>query len=146
MVTREHAEPVDALRNLLRAGQNYRQVLAAAAGVGVTETHALTTLQVLGRQSQTALAANLGLTPAATTSVVDRLESAGLARRTEDPADRRRWMIELDDRGRRILADSRRRMATAFDAVPRSEWAELTRLLDVIAGGLDQAAEQLGNS
>jgi DNA-binding Lrp family transcriptional regulator len=40
------------------------------------------------------LAQRTGLSPGAVTGLVDRLESAGHVRRTRDPADRRRVVIE----------------------------------------------------
>ncbi|KGN38212.1 MarR family winged helix-turn-helix transcriptional regulator [Knoellia subterranea] len=47
------------------------------------------------------LARRTGLTPAATTSMIDRLERKGFVRRTSDPGDRRRVLVEMTEEGQR---------------------------------------------
>ena len=47
------------------------------------------------------LAAATGLSSAATTTLLDRLERRGLVQRVPDPADRRRVLVEMTDLGRR---------------------------------------------
>ncbi len=43
------------------------------------------------------IAGRLALTTGAVTSVIDRLEKRGLVRRTQDPDDRRKVMVELNE-------------------------------------------------
>lgn len=43
-----------------------------------------------------------GLSPAAMTALIDRLERKGYVRRTRDAADRRRVFVELTDRSREV--------------------------------------------
>jgi DNA-binding MarR family transcriptional regulator len=43
-----------------------------------------------------------GLSPAAVTGLIDRLERAGVAERRQDPADRRRVLVALGPRAARI--------------------------------------------
>ena len=45
----------------------------------------------------------LMLSPAGMTNRLDRLDAAGLVRRSPDPDDRRSWSIALTDDGRRIV-------------------------------------------
>ena len=47
------------------------------------------------------LARRTGLTPAATTSMIDRLERKGFVRRAADPSDRRRVLVEMTEEERR---------------------------------------------
>lgn len=78
---------------LNRLGQD----MAEASGSHRTD---LTALSVLSRHVGTPLTVGelgeeLGLSKAAASSLADRLERAGHARRVRDPADRRRWNVEL---------------------------------------------------
>lgn len=69
----------------------------AAQRLGVTETdlHCLNIIETSGRLSAGELAAASGLTAGAITGVLDRLETAGFARRVPDPADRRRVNVKV---------------------------------------------------
>ncbi|MCI4062605.1 MarR family transcriptional regulator [Micromonospora sp. R77] len=80
-----------------------------------------------------ALAAGLMLTSGGMTGRLDRLERAGLVRRTPDPADRRGLRIVLTDAGRRVVEESvdaglavQRRI---LDALPPDDQARLADLL-----------------
>jgi DNA-binding MarR family transcriptional regulator len=68
--------------------------LAEAAGLGTTDWYALSVLERHGPLTSGALAERTGLTTGATTRLIDRLAHAGHARRTTDPADRRRVLVE----------------------------------------------------
>lgn len=67
---------------------------AEASGLGPTDYQASSVLDLDGPMPTGELAEQLALSPSATTRVVDRLISAGLARRVPDPADRRRVKVE----------------------------------------------------
>ncbi|WP_280270429.1 MarR family transcriptional regulator [Nocardia wallacei] len=109
----------------------------AAGVVGVNPTD-LQCIQLLQRGSLTAgeLARRTGLTTAAVTTVVDRLERAGFVVRTRDATDRRRVVVELQ--AERASAE----IAPVFLPVV-SAWRDLmgaydVRDLQLIAGFLDQ--------
>lgn len=74
-------------------------VFARDHGVNLTDIRALIALNDLRRAERPAtpgaLAGELGLASASTTQVLDRLERRGLARRTPDPTDRRRVLVEV---------------------------------------------------
>ena len=55
-----------------------------------------------GPKSAGQLAAAIGLSTAATTTLVDRLEHRGLVRRVRDAADRRKVLVEMTELGRRL--------------------------------------------
>ncbi len=74
----------------------FQQSAAGSYGLGVREMQALGILMRGGPTSAGALGAALGVTPGAVTGVVDRLIKRGMARRSEDPDDRRRVVIEAD--------------------------------------------------
>lgn len=67
---------------------------AEAAGLQPTEWYAVSLIALAGRMTSGDLATRTGLTTGATTRLIDRLEKAGYVRRTSDPADRRRVIIE----------------------------------------------------
>lgn len=77
----------------------FHHTAAAVYGVGVTEMKALSILVAEGPQRAGVLGAALGLTSGAVTGLVDRLVARNLARRSPDPADRRRVIIEADADG-----------------------------------------------
>jgi DNA-binding MarR family transcriptional regulator len=47
----------------------------------------------------------IGLSSAATTTLLDRLEGKGLVRRLHDPADRRKVLVEMTDLGQRLTGE-----------------------------------------
>ena len=69
---------------------------ASKAGLNVTDAQCVNALMLDGPQTPGQLAQLMGITTGgAITAVIDRLERAGYVRRTRDPDDRRRVIIEL---------------------------------------------------
>jgi DNA-binding MarR family transcriptional regulator len=85
--------------SVIRRNQVLTQMLdeAAAAwlGVNVTDARAIDVIDQHGRITAGELARELRLSTGAVTTLVDRLERAGYARRLPDPGDRRRVLIEV---------------------------------------------------
>jgi hypothetical protein len=65
------------VRDLIVAGDRYRQTLAATLGVGVPEAVALGHLFHTGQLTPTAIAERLGVTTASVTGLLDRLAASG---------------------------------------------------------------------
>ncbi|SCL13587.1 MarR family winged helix-turn-helix transcriptional regulator [Micromonospora inyonensis] len=88
--------------------------------------------------SPKALTAALMLTSGGMTGRLDKLERAGLLRRSPDPADRRALQVTLTDAGRRVVEEAvdaglevQRRI---LDALPADDQARLADLLrDLLA-------------
>jgi DNA-binding MarR family transcriptional regulator len=79
-------------------------VAAARLGVSPTDLKCLFVLLVRPRTPRE-LAAELRLTPSAVTSVIDRMERAGYARRGPAPDDRRRVLVSAEvERAQRAIA------------------------------------------
>ena len=74
----------------------YHQAVADKAGLHVTDYKCLGTIQLHEDMTPGKLARLTGLSTAAITSVIDRLERDGYVRRIADPADRRRTLIQAD--------------------------------------------------
>jgi DNA-binding MarR family transcriptional regulator len=92
------SELVDELTYEVRASQVAVDLMddAASKALGINRTDARC-LDVIDREGPVPagrLAVASGLTTAAVTAVIDRLERAGYARRVDDPNDRRRVLVE----------------------------------------------------
>lgn len=89
-----------ALRELVVATDEYRRVEAAALGVGVAESVALSEVYHRGPLPPSVLVLRLGIASASVTALLDRLTLAGLLERQPNPADRRSVLVVLTPRGR----------------------------------------------
>ena len=99
MSRQSKGELIDELTFEVRAAQSAVDQMddAAARALGINRTDGRC-LDVIDREGPVAagrLAEASGLTTAAVTAVIDRLEKAGYARRVSDPRDRRRVLVEL---------------------------------------------------
>jgi DNA-binding MarR family transcriptional regulator len=107
--------------SLTRRNQNLTQMLdeAAAAwlGINLTDARAIDVIDQRGRITAGELARELRLSTGAVTTLVDRLERSGYARRLSDPDDRRRVLIEVTpvvhELSRRIYGDFNEALAWA---------------------------------
>ena len=92
-------ELVDELTLAVRAAQaavdEMDEAAAHALGINRTDQRCLDVIDREGPLTAGRLAERSGLTTAAVTTVLDRLERAGYARRVRDPGDRRRVQVEL---------------------------------------------------
>ena len=95
------------------------QVIRTSPGIGVRE-----------------LAVREGVSAAAMSTALTRLESAGLLQRTRAQADRRRVGLELTDAGQRVLRSARSR---------RTAWlaSRLGRLTEVELAAIDSVIDPL---
>lgn len=89
------------------------------------------------------IATRLGLTNAGATRMLDKLESAGLARRYREPgADQRQVYTELTDSGARALSEADEvylaRVRETIARLTPGERAELARLLGAIGSGKEE--------
>lgn len=81
------------------------EAVARVLGVNRTDLRCLSLLWQAGAMTAGDLATAAGLTRGAVTTVLDRIEEAGCARRVWDQADRRSVRIEITDAARRRIAD-----------------------------------------
>jgi DNA-binding MarR family transcriptional regulator len=72
----------------------FHQALADILGIHITDHRCMYFLHSYGAMPAGRLAELTGLTTAAVTSIIDRLEKAGYVRRANDPKDRRRTIVE----------------------------------------------------
>jgi DNA-binding MarR family transcriptional regulator len=76
-------------------GALHGKAIADAAGIHPTDFECLDVLDWTGPISAGELARRVGLTSGAITGVIDRLARDGWVRRTSDPTDRRRVVVEM---------------------------------------------------
>jgi DNA-binding MarR family transcriptional regulator len=133
----------------LAGGAVERQVLAAlhdAGFAGVRAAHGFVVQRLIESEPTVSeLAAELGVTQQAASKTVAEMERIGIARRVADPADQRARRVRLTDRGREMVAESRRRRAEFDAAGTVAEVATARRVLLAVlerAGGLDAARER----
>ncbi|MBW8487581.1 MarR family winged helix-turn-helix transcriptional regulator [Actinomadura parmotrematis] len=117
-MTGERAQIIEELRAAAQRGTMFTVLLhhatATKAGLNVTDAQCINALTLDGPQTPGRLAQLMGITTGgAITAVVDRLEKAGYVRRSRDPDDRRRVIIEL-------VPEAVARFSDYFEPIARS--------------------------
>jgi DNA-binding MarR family transcriptional regulator len=95
-------ELIEEVRRSQSATARFDQAVGEALGLNRTDMRCLDTIDREGAVPAGRLAEETGLTSGAITTVIDRLERAGFARRVPDPSDRRRVLVELTPATREI--------------------------------------------
>jgi DNA-binding MarR family transcriptional regulator len=93
------AEAGNAMQAYQRSTQAFDDAVGRALGLNPTDLRCLDWI-VDGPKSAGELSAGTGLSSAATTTLIDRLERKGFAHRVRDPDDRRRVLVEMTSQGR----------------------------------------------
>jgi DNA-binding MarR family transcriptional regulator len=88
-------------RLLAVANDIAEQAVADYLGLNRTDARCLDIIERLRGVTACRLARESGLSTGAVTTVLDRLERSGLARRTSDPEDRRRVVVEMTPAARK---------------------------------------------
>jgi DNA-binding MarR family transcriptional regulator len=99
------ASAADVLRELMAGAVLFQDAVARAVGLNATDMQCANLLLLHGPMTPGELASLTGISAGgAVTGVVDRLERAGLARRSREPTDRRRVVVtaEADEVWRRV--------------------------------------------
>ena len=86
------------------ATQKFDELVGQIYGLSASERLCLSFLWP-GPQTASAIAREIALTPAAVTTLIDRLEKRGFVRRKADPNDRRKVMVEAAEAAQQLTAD-----------------------------------------
>lgn len=136
----------DAMQRYQRSVQAYDDAVGRALGLGPADLRCLDWLAD-GPKTAGVLATAVGLRPAATTALVDRLEQRGLVERVRDPDDRRRVLVRMTEEGARStyamygpLVDEGQSL---FDDLDESRLAAMEGLLDRMRELTDRHADRL---
>jgi DNA-binding MarR family transcriptional regulator len=127
-------------RALLREGAGIGAQTAERTVGPTSDRRALRLLDALAGEVLTSgrLAEELGLSPAATTALVDRLEAAGFVERVRDLPDRRQVRIRLtgsaQELGAQLLAPWARRIEEASARLTPEQARVVSRFLGEVLG------------
>ena len=114
-----------------------------ATGINPAQGRILFALWKSEGMSLTALSEETALEPSTLTSMLDRLESAGFARRVPSPADRRAFIVECTATGRALEREyssvSDHMTSLFYRGLSQAEIAAFERTLERIVENLAQA-------
>ena len=136
----------DKLRETSTETIMFHQAVADVLGLHITDHKCLDIIYRYGAMPAGRLAELTGLTTGAVTGIIDRLEKSGYVRRTDDPKDRRRIIVEptrnkkLERKLETIFAPLAERMHKLLSSCSDSE---LTFLLDILTRTLEQSHQEL---
>lgn len=123
----------------------FHQALADALGFHITDHRCMHFIHRYGSMPAGRLAELTGLTTAAVTGIIDRLEEAGYVRRANDPKDRRRTIVEpvrnnkLERKLEAIFTPFHEKMYNFLSSYSDSE---LAFLLDVMTKSIELTREE----
>jgi DNA-binding MarR family transcriptional regulator len=134
-------EFTDALIDIYRAVGFYERDAVCCGDVTVQQCMAL---QILRDESMDVgtLASRMGVTPGATTRLVDRMLAREWVERHRDPSDRRRVLLELTDAGRDEAASLRGLTEDVVEVVveqlPTDERESVLRAMKLLRQALEE--------
>lgn len=127
----------------------FHSTIAGLMELHPTDYKTLGILERLGPMSAGAIARHSGLATASVTNLIDRLERKGFVRRTRDPSDRRRVLVEpaLDRvaASRGLFASTRKSLARLFERYSSRELAVIADFLGRNAERLRAETRKLGS-
>jgi DNA-binding MarR family transcriptional regulator len=119
---------------------------SANRDLSLTAVATLSSLDRLGEQRITTLAAAQGVSQPSMTQLIQRLDQRGLVARASDPADGRVALVTLTDEGRAALAARRRRSGERIsELLSDLPEADVEALADALAAVLPTLRERLAS-
>lgn len=101
---RRAQQALTAMRQILRATENYARKLSRETGLTASQLLLLQVLDERGETTAGQIASHMGITQATTTSLLHKLEARGLVHRQRGDTDRRQVWLTLTEDGRAKLA------------------------------------------
>jgi DNA-binding MarR family transcriptional regulator len=124
---------------------SHTRIAEALESVGLTPP-LFGLLNILGAREgaiQQEIGSAMGVDPSTMVSLIDELETAGLAKRRPHPTDRRAREVAITPKGRRVLEQARRLALQVEDDVLRGlTRAERRQLLTLLRRALNSAPPQ----
>src|ERR671910_2405316 len=136
---------IDRFREMSTETIMFHQAVADELGLNITDHKCLDLIHRFGAMPAGRLAELTSLTTGAVTGMIDRLEKVGYVRRTNDPKDRRKTIVEpiknkkLERKIEMIFMPLHERMHNFLSS---SSDSELTLLLDVMTKLIEQTREE----
>ena len=127
-------EPTYLLRKFLEKSREFERQIEELTAVNPTDRLVMEHLIQGGPQSPSELAKAVGLTPAAMTTSIDRLEELGHAHRAPHGSDRRRLVVTASEKSVAVIMTELMSMVTDIDSLTaefsKSEMATVSRFLE----------------
>ncbi|MFI1764955.1 MarR family winged helix-turn-helix transcriptional regulator [Streptomyces sp. NPDC020800] len=153
-MTQADGTRAETLRQLVDVGRNHSAVtvmfhsaIAAKQGLNATEEKTLDHLRRRGPLTAKDLAELTGLAPASVTGLLDRLEAKGFVHRVKHPTDKRRVLVEPNQKKIAELAvffeDWARDVVEACEEFSTDELDTVIRFLSVMSERQRAAATRL---
>jgi DNA-binding MarR family transcriptional regulator len=105
---------LSALRRLIRATDLASKQLARETHLSMSQLLVMELLAEKPEQTVGSIAERVGLAQTTVTSLIDKLESRGLVRRTRSNADRRQVIVSLTEGGRALSGEAPTALQTTF--------------------------------
>jgi DNA-binding MarR family transcriptional regulator len=125
-------EVADLVREVTGQSVLLGEAIARKAGLSPADLEVLGAVEQHGPLTAGQLGELTGLSPAAVTGLIDRLERAGVAKRRADPADRRRVLVGVSKGAERVAALYRDMERDMLELVGRRTPEELTVIADFL--------------
>src|SRR5262245_7214331 len=133
-----------AIRRSQNTSEAFDEHVAARLGINRTDLRALDILDQRGPLSAGELAEAMHLSSGAITTLVDRLERGGFARRRRDQDDRRRVLIELESKMRTAVEPFYEPLATgSAQLLERYSDEEIATMVAFMEEGRDMVEAEL---
>ncbi len=126
-----------AIRDLAATLQRHTEVTSKYLGMSWTEVRTLNFVSRRGSITPTELSAYLGVTSGGVTGIIDRLESSGHIRRTDDRHDRRKIRIEVTESAREVARRSLGSLTESLGDLLSSKSTEELALLCTLLGEVE---------
>lgn len=126
-----------ALRRIVQAIDQYSNRLGKEFGLTTPQLLVLQAVAVMPEQPIRAISAEVTLSQATVTSIVDRLERRGLVERQRSGGDRRKVFLAITDTGREVLASApkplQENFIMRFDSLQNWEQHQVVFVLQRVA-------------
>ena len=129
----DSSEPTQLLRAFIEKSRDFERKIEVMTAVNPTDRIVMEHLIEHGPQTPGELAAAVGITPAAMTTSIDRLEELGHAHRAPHETDRRKLVVTASEKSTGIIVAELMGMIVDMDSVKSDfsddEMATITRFL-----------------
>ena len=126
-----------ALRRILKASDQYARTLSRTTGLTSAQRVVLQIVAEAGETTPKEIAGRARISQATVTSLLDKLEGRGLARRTRGESDRRQIWVTLTEEGMQTMQSApdalQELFATRFEALQDWEQAMIVSSLERVA-------------
>lgn len=134
-------EALIAIRRILRATDSHAKELGRVTNLTTSQLLVLQSIADAGEMTVGEIATEVKLAQASVTSLVDRLQAAGLVKRTRGAADKRKVFVSVTDEGYALLERApmalHDRFSARFGALDDWEQTMLVAVLQRVAGMMD---------